>query len=54
MLVGFSWRNADEQKMVSTFGMGCADFGCFVDLQVRSCSAVGRAAWHACVTFHME
>jgi hypothetical protein len=34
MLVGFAWAGADERKMVGTFGMGRAGFGCFVDLQV--------------------
>ena len=33
-LVGFAWRHGDEGKMQETFGLGCAEFGSFSDLQV--------------------
>ncbi|PSC75177.1 ADP-glucose pyrophosphorylase small subunit isoform A [Micractinium conductrix] len=32
-LVGFAWRHGDEGKMQETFGLGCAEFGSFSDLQ---------------------
>ena len=33
-LVGFAWNCGDEGKMMGTFRLGRADFGCFLDLQV--------------------
>ena len=32
-LVGFAWNCGDEGKMMGTFCLGRADFGCFLDLQ---------------------
>lgn len=32
-LLGFGWAASDEGKMQSTFGVGCKDFGRFLDLQ---------------------
>lgn len=32
-LVGFGWDGADEAKMRTSFGVGRASFGAFVDLQ---------------------
>jgi ribonuclease D len=32
-LLGFGWASSDEGKMSSTFGIGCKDFGHFLDLQ---------------------
>jgi ribonuclease D len=32
-LLGFGWASSDEGKMTSTFGVGCKDFGRFLDLQ---------------------
>ena len=34
VMVGFSWDNSDERKMMSTFDFGRRSFGRFVDLAV--------------------
>ena len=39
-LLGYSWDQADEAKMLSTFGLGRAVFASFLDLQ-EVASALG-------------